>query len=226
MSVRHNPLTPLLSRCTDGCPPVTKAAVAVSMLTLLPTLLPLPWIAAPLMDATALCVPSMYSSLFAPLAAIPQLLLAPLMHTDLLSGLLSCFALFHLCTRIEQQRGSAALAQLIASILLLTQTTLIIVVSIMLLSPSMMIQARESLYLNIEASSPHDQLRVPVLGALPSSGDSSWSSLFSFSIPTQACSYNNYSIVFALMAVETALAKDTRRLYDDAPHPLHTPHSE
>lgn len=220
LTLRNNPLTALLHKCTDSTPAATRAITLVALLTLLPTLLPLSWINARIVEATALCVPAIQATDAAVWSTIPRFLLSPLLHTELASGLASCFALFQLCSRIEQQRGTVAMIQLYALIILLTQSALVLITTLILAQPWLAAIFRESCYLNLESSSPRDQLRIPVWGAHPTllqgMSEYSWPALWSWSIPTQSCTTNNFAVVFALLVFECNKAtKDLRRLSEE-----------
>jgi hypothetical protein len=192
---------------------VTRAVVSLYLLTLLPTLLPLSWLNDSLVESAALCVAPLHSSP-SPLSLLHRFFVAPLVHTELASGMASCFALWIIGTRIEQQRGSVALAQLLATLLLLTQAAHTFLVGALLLQPTMVQQMRERYYLQLDAATPADRLRVPVWGEAPSPLSWHHSTWTSYSIPVQACSVGNAAIVFALIALECcAFTKDRKRLY-------------
>lgn len=192
--------------------------MSLYLLTLLPTLLPLSWLNDSLVERAALCVAPLHSSP-SPLSLLYRFFISPFVHTELASGLASCFALWVIGTRIEQQRGSVALAQLLATLLLLTQSAHTFLVGAMLQQPDTVQQMRDTYYLQLDAATPTDRLRVPVWGDAPSPISWHHSTWTSYSIPVQACSVGNAAIVFALMAIECcAFTKDRQRLYVTTHH--------
>lgn len=217
LTLRNNPVTALLHKCTESTPAATRVLTALSLLTLLPTLLPLSWINATIMDATALCGPAVQAPDASVWMTMLRFVVSPLLHAELASGLISCFALFQIASRIEQQRGTVAMIQLNALIILLTQSALVLGTAMIVAQPWLSQIVRESCYLNLESLSPRDQLRIPVWGAHPASlqgmSEYSWPALWSWSIPTQSCTTNNFAVVFALLVFECNRAtKDIKRL--------------
>jgi hypothetical protein len=206
----------LLSRVTDGLPVASRWFLALSLAFLIPTLLPLGWIAEPLVDTAAFCVAPLYDGSASLVASLLRFVLSPLLHTALSTGLLSCFALYVLCPRIEQQRGTVVMLTLYAALLVLTQAVHTLLTSLSLSQAWLVSFARDSLYIDLHASYPSEHLRIPILGAHPASlhdaHESEWRQLTSISIPTQACVVNNYAMIFALLVIECKLfTKDTRR---------------
>jgi len=209
-------VTALVARVRDGLPLASRWLLTLQMVFLLPTLLPISWVTEPLVDSAAFCVAPLLNGSASPLLQFFRFVLSPLLHTELTTGLLSCFAFYALCPRIEQQRGTAALLTLSAALLLLTQLTHTLLVALLLSQPSVAALLRDTFYLRLDASYPSERLHIPLLGADPATlsdvPESAWRRLLSFSIPMEACVVNSYAIVFALIVVETGLlTRDNKR---------------
>jgi hypothetical protein len=202
----------LYARATSDLPLVSRSLVAVSLVFLLPTLLPLSWITEPLQDATGLCVAPLLDGSMSAVGLVWRWCLAPLQHSELAAGMLSTFAMGVLGSRIEQQRGSAAMAQLFITLLAVTQAAHILLMAL-LLSQSWMVAIARAAFINLTAESPSDHLNITLLGSSsPDLHEYSWAKILSLALLTQACYTNSYAIIFALMQVECRLlTKDDRR---------------
>ena len=241
LSLTNNPLVHHVQDSAVRTPLASVLILSLHMLTLLPMLLlPLSWANAYVVHSAGTCVQYSKQADATLLSSVYTFFLAPFVHTDLLSGLIACFALYQLCTRLEQMCGTVALAHTYALLLMLTQTLHFIVVAIILnvSSDALLDLFARSLHMNVLATSASSyslralrtcpptlssQFRIPVWGVSPRQlqyeSAYSWRSILSWSIPTQACYINPFAIIFALCVYECVKlnaspvgCKDTRAI--------------
>jgi len=210
--LKSNPIVAAIKRCFTDTPLVTRILLCLYAVTLLPAFPPYTWIHAPLLRRLALCGSHVNSSTIPPLH---RLLFAAWQHTDLVSGLLSCFTIMQIGSRIELQRGSIFFAQLWSLTWLLVHGFYIFLMHTVLQRPEWVMNARD-MHVNLAAPSLDANMYVPLWGAHPAilqrQSSYSWAAMRSAAWPTQTCIINNWAMVFAIMVYEAnRVAMERRR---------------
>lgn len=210
----QHPLAGFL-RARLALPLVTRVLFCLCLLAMAPTMLPFTRINDVLADAAAVCPRDMQTAAN-PIGQLYRFVVSPLVHTDFVSGALACIGIATVGQRLEQQRGSIALAQIVIVATMMTHAIHMVLVPCMLASTSAMSVAR-AIHMRLDATRWSSHSAIPIWGAQADEniGASmhSWEHVTSLNIPTQACSLNNWAILFTLIVIEcTRNTRDTKRL--------------